>query len=81
MTAAERRRLRKHLREHYLFAIQCDHEAKTDVPLCSCSKWPCPPQPSIGEAVERWIDHVLGTWPEPRARRGKMAHPFLKNHR
>ena len=47
------------LRDHYLAGVHCDHEANTDKPSCSCSMWNCPPQPSVGEAVERWVEHVL----------------------
>lgn len=47
------------LRKHWLWQVECHHETKTDTPRCSCSRWPCEPQPSVGEAVERWIEHVL----------------------
>ena len=47
------------LRKHWLTGIECNHEARTDVATCYCSRWRSEPQPSVGEAVERWIEHVL----------------------
>lgn len=51
-------RFRFALRSHWLTHIECDHEAKTDRPVCSCSLWRGPVKPNVGEAVEAWIDHV-----------------------
>ncbi len=51
--------LREHLRKHYLAGIECDHEAKTDQASCACSMVRFPVLPSVGAAVESWIDHVL----------------------
>lgn len=45
------------LKEHFLYAIVCNHEAKTDVAQCGCSLWLCPPQSSIGAAVDRYVEH------------------------
>jgi hypothetical protein len=62
--------LRAHLREHWLASIVCDHEAKTDTAVCSCSQWADTPHPSVGAAVDAWIEHVFETLPaalEPRA--------------
>lgn len=47
------------LREHWLTGLECDHDAKTDVANCFCSKWRPAPEPSVGKAVERWIEHVI----------------------
>jgi hypothetical protein len=57
------------LREHWLTGIVCDHEAKTDRATCSCSVWRCEPLPSVGAAVDAWINHVLCpvSRPNPRA--------------
>jgi hypothetical protein len=55
----ERSRLSAVLREHWLTGIVCDHEAKTDRATCWCATWQCEPQPNVGAAVERWIEHVL----------------------
>lgn len=49
----------KVLKEHYLSAVQCDHEAKTDLACCWCAVWSSGPRPSIGEAVDAWVGHVL----------------------
>ena len=46
------------LRKHYLAGIECNHKSKTDRAMCACSRWNCPPQPSVGAAVERWLEHV-----------------------
>lgn len=62
--------LRAHLRDHWLANIVCDHEAKTDTAICSCSQWADTPHPSVGAAVDAWIEHVFTTLPaalEPRA--------------
>lgn len=58
---AEIDRLRSHLREHWLANIACDHEAKTDTASCSCSMWRDEPHPSVGGAVDAWIEHVIAT--------------------
>ncbi len=55
--------VREVLRAHWLHQIVCNHEDGTDKPCCSCSMWNCPPQPSIGAAVEAWIDHVIQQLP------------------
>ena len=51
--------LRKVLTDHYLAGIECDHEAKTDKASCACSMVALPVCPSVGAAVQSWIDHVL----------------------
>lgn len=51
--------LRTALREHWLTGIHCDHEAQTDVATCYCSVWKSDPLPSVGAAVDAWIEHLL----------------------
>jgi hypothetical protein len=51
--------LRAILREHWITNIVCDHDTKTDRACCSCSAWRGNTKPSIGAAVDDWIDHVL----------------------
>jgi hypothetical protein len=58
-TREDELRLRRVLRDHFVMAIECDHVAKTDRVLCSCSAWRSDPQPSVGAAVDVWIDHVF----------------------
>lgn len=52
------------LRGHWLTGIICNHDDKTDVATCSCSLWQCEPMPSVGAAVDAWIEHAL-TAPPP----------------
>jgi hypothetical protein len=54
---------RGHLYDHWLVAVQCDHEAKTDTAVCSCSRWKDVPHASVGDAVKAWIDHVFAASP------------------
>lgn len=51
--------LRTVLRLHYVTAIECDHDAKTDTIRCNCSVWTGTPQPSVGAAVGEWVEHVM----------------------
>lgn len=51
---------------HYVTAIDCDHDAKTDTVRCNCSVWTGQPQPSIGKAVMEWVDHVIWELAGPR---------------
>lgn len=53
-------RLRDRLQRHYLAYVACDHERGMDNPQCACSLVDLGWHPSVGEAVEAWIDHVLG---------------------
>lgn len=48
------------LRQHWLRAMECDHETKQDKPHCSCSQVDLGWHPSIGAAVEAWLAHVAG---------------------
>jgi hypothetical protein len=57
--------VKAHLREHWLASIVCDHDAKTDTAICSCTQWRDEPHPSVGEAVDAWIEHVFATLPSP----------------
>lgn len=52
-------RMAQVLREHWLTGMECDHVTKTDIPNCFCSRWRPLPQPSVGKAVECWIEHVI----------------------
>ena len=47
------------LREHYLAGITCDRARKEDNPVCGCSRVFLGWHPSVGEAVEAWIVHVM----------------------
>lgn len=44
---------------HHLTGIECNHVAHTDVAACGCAVWRSEPQPTAGEAVNRWAEHVL----------------------
>ena len=55
---AERERWRRILAIHWITAIECDHEARTDTVRCSCSVWTGTPRASVGAAVTQWIEHV-----------------------
>jgi hypothetical protein len=48
------------LREHWLHAIECDHEKKVDRPICACSKVNLGWHASVGLAVETWLMHLQG---------------------
>lgn len=52
-------RMRAALREHWITGIECDHVNKTDRAVCSCTVWRCEPMPTVGDAVDCWISHVL----------------------
>jgi hypothetical protein len=51
--------LRGVLRRHYLTQITCDHEGKIDNPVCACSLVHLGWHPSVGAAVDAWINHVM----------------------
>lgn len=44
---------------HYVTAVDCNHQAMTDTVRCSCSVWTGTPQPSVGQAINEWVQHVL----------------------
>jgi hypothetical protein len=54
-----RKQFAETLRKHWLWQVECHHADKTDTSRCFCSLWVCQPQPSVGEAIERWVEHVL----------------------
>ena len=45
------------LKEHWLFGIECHHQAKTDQSICACGL-KFPERESVGKAVQDWIDHI-----------------------
>ena len=47
------------LREHYLAGISWDRARHEDNPVCACSRVFLGWHPSVGEAVEAWIVHVM----------------------
>lgn len=47
------------LEGHYLAQVVCDHDRKMDNPICSCSQVFLGWHPSVGEAVQAWVDHVM----------------------
>ena len=47
------------LREHYLAGITCDGAQERDNPVCGCSRVFLGWHPSIGEARDAWISHVM----------------------
>ncbi len=53
--------MRDVLREHYLLAITCDHERRQDNPICACSRIFLGWHPTVGAAVDAWIEHVMST--------------------
>jgi hypothetical protein len=57
--APEKVTLRDVLKEHFLFAIECEHETKLDRAVCACSKLQLPQSGSVIGAVEYWINHVM----------------------
>lgn len=59
VTAAVRGRFGEVLRVHYLAGITCDRARKEDNPVCACSRVFLGWHPSVGEAVEAWIVHVM----------------------
>lgn len=52
-------RMKATLQNHWVTAVECNHEDKTDTVRCSCSVWTGTPQPSIGKAIEQWVQHVM----------------------
>jgi hypothetical protein len=51
--------LRDVLRTHYLAQVICDHERKQDNPVCACSLVNLGWHPSVGAAVDAWVDHIV----------------------
>lgn len=52
---------------HALVEIRCDHDAKTDTPICNCALARLGSWPSVQKAKEAWALHVMGelrkSWP------------------
>lgn len=48
------------LSNHYATAVECDHETRTDIVRCACSRWTGTSQPSVGAAIKEWINHIAG---------------------
>ncbi len=60
--------VRAGLATHWLAQIECDHDAEQDRPICGCSEVDLGWHPSVGAAVDHWIDHFLATFdPSPTA--------------
>lgn len=57
--AAKLENVRTGLRQHFLAQIVCNHDTGQDNPICACSMVFLGWHPSVGEAVEAWIDHAL----------------------
>jgi hypothetical protein len=55
--------IRAVLAVHWLTEIQCGHDTKSDRSFCWCGSFICEPQPSVGEAVTRWVEHVMAQLP------------------
>ena len=53
------------LRAHWLMSMECLHVIRSDVAHCACG-WKSTIQPSVGSAVERWIDHLAEQQEEGR---------------
>lgn len=51
--------IRSVLKGHYLALLECDPEAETDQAYCWCSLVDLGVHPSVGAAVDSWIDHVM----------------------
>ena len=61
------------LQQHYLSEIVCDHERKMDNPRCACSLVDLGWHPSVGAAVQAWVDHVLTVVAPARAGKLELA--------
>lgn len=51
--------LRVVLLDHWPVQVLCDHEARTDQVVCSCSQVTLPVMPTVGAAIDTWIEHVI----------------------
>lgn len=47
------------LRDHWLVSVNCDHEKKTDRAQCACSLIQFQERPSVQDAVNDWVEHVM----------------------
>ena len=57
--AEGRRQIADVLRDHFLAEMVCDHERERDNPRCACSRVHLGWYPTVVEAAEGWIAHVL----------------------
>ena len=68
---ASKTHLAEVLRNHWVTAMECTHDDSpsggTDIVRCSCSQWTGTVQPTVGAAVEEWVQHVLSFMEEVRA--------------
>lgn len=53
------------LGDHWLWQMVCDHEAKTDVAICSCGLWRSGAMASVGDAATAWAEHALAAAARP----------------
>jgi hypothetical protein len=69
--------LREALLNHWITAVECNHEDATDTVRCSCSVWTGTPQPTVGDAVKQWIDHLFAQLAAADA----APEPTMSEHR
>lgn len=60
-----RERLRSVLKEHWITSVNCDKQESMNRASCSCSLLVGHRVPSVGAAVDEWIEHVLATLASP----------------
>lgn len=60
-----RERLRSVLKEHWITSVNCDKQESMNHASCSCSLLVGHRVPSVGAAVDEWIEHVLATLASP----------------
>jgi hypothetical protein len=53
------------LADHALVEIRCDHDAKTDTPVCNCAVAALGAHPSVQAAKEAWALHVYDVLTRP----------------
>lgn len=51
--------IRSALRNHWVTTLICDHVNKTDRVVCACSEWLSEPHPTVGAAIDAWVEHVM----------------------
>ena len=54
-----RNKVREVLKEHWLVDVICDHEKKTDRAQCACSRIRFSEHPSVGAAIDEWIENIF----------------------
>lgn len=66
------------LQQHWLHAIECDHEKKVDRPICACSQVDLGWHATVGAAVDAWLQHVAqASGPAFHATGRLDEHPLL----